>query len=176
MTFLPGFPFTAPLEGRGGGRGQLHSKLGGFLHCGPMTTQPLVFTTTHRVQFSELDPYNHVGTGRFATYYVDHRMQGLSQRIGWDVATLAALPYAVWVRRLEIDFVRPVLADQEITITSFVREFRGADAFIECTMVDAAGKTLSRALMVVACVDKATNRGSDWPVEAIALFYEPGRR
>ena len=137
-----------------------------------MTKTPIVFTTMHRVQFSDLDPYNHVGTGRFATYFVDHRMQGLSLRVGWDVATLASLPFAVWVRRLEIDFVRPVLADQEITITSFVREFRGADAFIECTMADATGRTLSRALMVAACVDKTTSRGTDWPAEAIALFYE----
>jgi acyl-CoA thioester hydrolase len=148
--------------------------LDGFLLCRIMTMTPLVFTTTHRVRFSELDPYNHVGTGRFATYFVDHRMQGLSQHIGWDAPTLSNLPFAVWTRRLEIDFIRPVLADQEITITSFVREFRGADAFIECTMVDAAGRTLSRALIVVACVDKATNRGTDWPAEAMALFYEPG--
>ena len=139
-----------------------------------MTKKPIVFTTTHRVRFSELDPYNHVGTGRFATYFVDHRMQGLSLHIGWDVATLSSLPFAVWVRRLEIDFIRPVLADQEITITSFVREFRGADAMIECTMADTAGKTLSRAVMVAACVDKATNRGTDWPAETIALFYERG--
>lgn len=147
---------------------------GDFLRCQVMTKTPLVFTSTHKVRFSELDPYNHVGTGRFATYFVDHRMQGLSQYIGWDVPTLADLPFAVWARRLEIDFIRPVLADQEITITSFVREFRGADAFIECTMVDGAGRTLSRALMVVACVDKATNRGTDWPAEAIARFYQPG--
>jgi acyl-CoA thioester hydrolase len=146
-----------------------------MLPSAQMTRTPLVFTTTHRVQFSELDPYNHVGTGRFAVYYVDHRMQGLSQRIGWDVATLATLPFAVWVRRLEIDFIRPVLADQDITITSFVREFRGSDAFIECTMADAAGNPLSRAVMVVACVDKTTSRGTDWPEGATALFYEPDR-
>ena len=139
-----------------------------------MPQRPLVFTTTHRVRFSELDPYNHVGTGRFATYFVDHRMQGLSQRIGWDVATLAALPFAVWARRLEIDFIRPVLPDQAITITSFVREFRGPDAFIECTMTDTGGKTLSRALMIVTCVDKVTSRGIDWPSDARALFYESG--
>ncbi len=138
-----------------------------------MSTQPIVFTTTHRVQFSGLDPYNHVGTGRFATYFVDHRMQGLSERIGWDVAALNASPFAVWVRRLEIDFIRPVLADQEITITSFVREFRGPDAFIECTMTNGSGKALSRALMVATCVDKTTSRGMDWPADAIALFFEP---
>jgi len=138
-----------------------------------MPRTPLVFATTHRVRYSDLDPYNHVGTGRFATIFVDHRMQGLSQRIGWDVTTLTALPFAVWVRRLEIDFVRPVAADQEVTITSFVREFRGPDAFIECTMADAAARPLSRALMVVACVDKATSRAMDWPPDAAALFYEP---
>jgi acyl-CoA thioester hydrolase len=99
-------------------------------------------------------------------------MQGLSLHIGWDVATLSRLPFAVWVRRLEIDFIRPVLADQEITITSFVREFRGADAIIECAMADASGKILSRALMVAACVDKTTNRSTDWSPDAMALFYE----
>jgi len=136
--------------------------------------KPLVFTTTHRVRFSELDPYNHVGTGRFATLFVDHRMEGLARYIGWDAAAIMALPFAVWVRRLEIDFVRPVLADQEITITSSAREFRGPDVFIPCEMTDATGKTLSRALMIVACVDKQTGRSMDWPADAIAAFYEAG--
>ena len=60
----------------------------------------------------------------------------------------------------------------EITIRSFVREFRGPDALIECTMADAGGKDLSRCLMIVACVDKDTNRAKDWPADAMALFYE----
>jgi acyl-CoA thioester hydrolase len=137
-----------------------------------MAQKALVFKTHHRIKFSELDPYNHVGTGRYATYFVDHRMQGLRDHIGWDLATLGTLPFMVWVRRLEIDFIRPALADEEITITSFVREFRGPDAVIECTMVDSADTTLSRALMTVAHVDKATNRAAPWPPETIALFYE----
>ena len=138
-----------------------------------MTKKPIVFTTTHRVRFSELDPYNHVSTGRFATLYVDHRMEGLALHLGWDTAAILGLPFAVWVRRLEIDFIRPVLADHELTITSFVREFRGADAVIELEMKDASGKTLSRALMVAACVDKETSRSTDWPADAMARFYEP---
>lgn len=136
-------------------------------------TKPIVFRTTHRVQFSELDPYNHVGTGTFATYFVDHRMQGLHERIGWGVAKLAALPFAMWVRRLEIDFIKPVLPDREITITSHVSEFKGTDVVVECSMADAAGKILSRAVMTVACVDKATHRAIHWPDDAVALFYEP---
>jgi acyl-CoA thioester hydrolase len=137
-----------------------------------MTRQPIVFTTTHRIRFSELDPYDHVSTGNYATYYVDHRMQGLRDYIGWDLPTLATLPFMVWVRRMEIDFLRPVRSDQEITITSSVREFRGPDALIECVMLDAAGKSVSRCRMTVAHVDKATNKATPWPPERMALFFE----
>ncbi len=140
-----------------------------------MAKTPIVFRSSHRIRFSELDPYNHVSTANYATYFVDHRMQGLRDRIGWDIATLGALPFMVWVRRMEIDFVRPAQADDEITITSSVREFEGPDAFIDCTMVSAAGVTLSRCLMVVACVDRTTLRSMDWPPDQAALFYEDDR-
>jgi acyl-CoA thioester hydrolase len=137
-----------------------------------MATAPIVFETRHRIRFSDLDPYNHVSTAKYATYFVDHRMQGLRDKIGWDMAALAAQPFMVWVRRLEIDFIRPARADQEITIRSFVREFRGPDALIDCTMTDAGGKDLSRCQMTAACVDKDTNRAKDWPADAMALFYD----
>jgi acyl-CoA thioester hydrolase len=98
-------------------------------------------------------------------------MQGLRDSIGWDLAALQRLPFMVWVRRLEIDFLRPVQADQEVIITSFVREFRGPDALIECTMVDSSGTPVARCNMTVAHVDKATNRATAWPPDRIALFH-----
>jgi acyl-CoA thioester hydrolase len=137
-----------------------------------MSKSPVVFRSKHRVNFSELDPYNHVRTAVYPGYYVDHRMTGLRERIGWDLKALAKLPFMVWVRRMEIDFLRPAVGDQQITITSFVREFRGPDAHIECTMSDDAGNALSRCAMIVACVDRATSRAMDWPADAMELFYE----
>ena len=133
---------------------------------------PIVFESRHRINFSELDPYNHVRTAVYSGYYVDHRMNGLRDRIGWDLKTLAKLPFMVWVRRMEVDFVKPAVGDQEIIITSFVREFRGPDALIECTMVDSAGTNVSRCLMTVAHVDKKTNRATDWPPDLMALFFK----
>ena len=137
-----------------------------------MPATPIVFRTVHRIRFSELDPYNHVSTGHYATYFVDHRMQGLRESIGWDLEALATAPFMVWVRRMEIDYIRPVQADQEVTITSFVREFRGPDAIIECTMADAGGKPMSKCLMIATHVDRATKRGADWPADRAALFFE----
>lgn len=139
-----------------------------------MAQTPVIFRSTHRIKFSDLDPYNHLRTAVYPGYYVDHRMDGLRDRIGWDLKVLAGLPFMVWVSRLEVDFVRPAVGDQQITITSFVREFRGPDAHVECTMVDEGGKTLSRCLMIVACVNKETNRSMDWPADAMALFFQDG--
>jgi acyl-CoA thioester hydrolase len=96
----------------------------------------------------------------------------LSNYVGWDLTTLETLPFMTWVRRLEIDFLRPVRGDQEITITSYVREFRGPDALIECTMIDSAGQSVSRCLMTVAHVDKVTNRATDWPSDLMVVFFE----
>jgi acyl-CoA thioester hydrolase len=141
-----------------------------------MSKAPIVYRTTHRIKFSELDPYNHVSTGNYATYYVDHRMEGLRANVGWDLKALGTLPFMIWVRRLEIDFIRPARGDQEIAITSMVREFRGPDALIECAMLDSAGKSVSRCLMTVAYVDKETHRAADWPPEVMALFFEKETR
>jgi acyl-CoA thioester hydrolase len=139
-----------------------------------VSNRPVVFRSTHRIKFAELDPYNHLRTALYSAYYVDHRMDGLREHIGWDLKTLETLPFMAWVRRMEIDFLQPAVGDQEITITSFVREFRGPDAHIECSMADETGRTLSRCLMVVACVDKHTSRAIDWPADAAALFFEGG--
>ena len=137
-----------------------------------MAKTPIIYKSAHRIKFSDLDPYNHMRTAAYAAYYIDHRMNGLREHVGWDLKTLAQLPFMVWTRRMEIDFLRPAVGDQQITITSFVRDFEGCDAHIECSMVDEAGKEVSRCLMIVAYVDKGTNRAMDWPTDQMALFFE----
>jgi len=135
-------------------------------------SKPIVYKTTHRILFSDLDPYDHVSTANYATYFVDHRMAGLSENLGWDVAALRTLPFMMFVRRMEIDFVRPARGGQDITITSFVRDFQGTDAIIELDMVDAKGKTLAHGVMTCAHVDRQTQRASAWPADFAALFFE----
>ena len=138
-----------------------------------MTGRPVVYETTHRIAFSELDPFQHLSTGNYARYFTDHRMEGLAKYAGWDLPTLGSLGFMTWIRRMEIDFIRSVGADQEISITSFVREFHGSDAMIECAMTDATGTTVATCLMIVAHVDARTRRATDWPDELRALFFDP---
>jgi acyl-CoA thioester hydrolase len=138
-----------------------------------MPSTPIVFKSKHRIKFSDLDPYNHMGTARYAAYFMDHRTDGVRDYVGWDIKSLATLPFMAFVRRIEIDFIRPVAGDQEITITSSIREFNGPDAHVECTMRDDADRELAHCVIIVAYVDKATNRAADWTPEAIAPFFEP---
>ena len=139
-----------------------------------MSKAPIVYTSTHRIKFSELDPYNHVSTGNYATFFADHRMEGLRDYVGWDLKVLGALPFMVWVRRMEIDYLRPARGDQDHHHLVRAGVSR-ADAVIECTMVDSEGKNVSRCLMTVAHVNKETNRATDWPPEIMALFFERKR-
>ena len=115
-----------------------------------------------------------MSTAHYGTYYVDHRMEGLRDNIGWDAKRPSTL-FRSWSGSgaLEIDFIRPARADQEKSRSPRSSGgFRGPDALIECVMVDAAGKELSRCLMTVAYVDKATTRAKDWPADVAALFFE----
>jgi len=135
-----------------------------------MATTPAVYRTTHRVRFSDLDPYGHMRTAAYAAYFVDHRMDAVREQAGWGVANLEALPFKVFTRRMEIDFLRPAAGDQVIAITSAVKDFEGADANIECAMEDDAGTTLARCRIVVTFVDRAGGRPTHWPAEAVAPF------
>lgn len=60
-----------------------------------MSHKPIVFTTKHRVKLAELDPYNHMRTAIYSAYYIDHRMDGLREYVGWDLKTLATLPFMI---------------------------------------------------------------------------------
>lgn len=137
-----------------------------------MAKVPAVYRSRHRIRFSDLDPYQHMRTAMYAAYYVDHRMEALREQAGWDLETLAGLPFMTFVRQLDIEFLHPIVGDQEITIASFVREFRGPDARVECSMTDEHGSVLSQCHMVVAYVDKGTRRSADWPGHLMDLFFE----
>ena len=133
---------------------------------------PAIYSSTHRIRFSDLDPYKHMRTAMYSAYYIDHRMSALREQAGWDLETLERLPFMTFVRRLDVEFVRPVVGDQEIRIASFVREFSGPDAHIECSMSDERGNVVSRCHMVVAYVDKRTKRSADWPGDVMDLFFD----
>ncbi|TAM61996.1 MAG: tol-pal system-associated acyl-CoA thioesterase [Rhodanobacter sp.] len=60
---------------------------------------------------------------------------------------------AFMVRDMQIDFLRPALLDDELTVTVEVKERRAASILFAQTIVRADGGNLVRAAVRVACVD-----------------------
>ncbi|MDE2155815.1 MAG: tol-pal system-associated acyl-CoA thioesterase [Xanthomonadaceae bacterium] len=60
---------------------------------------------------------------------------------------------AFMVRDMQIDFLRPALLDDELTVTVEVKERRAASILFAQTIVREGGGSLVRARVRVACVD-----------------------
>lgn len=77
----------------------------------------------------------------------------------------------VWVvSRHEIDYLRPTLEGETVTLTTWVGTPKGArfDRFVDIT--DSAGKLRVRALTIWALIDQSTGRAVRVPAEVAAPF------
>jgi len=137
-----------------------------------MAKVPVVWKNKFRVKFAELDPYRHVAAEIYSGYYMDHRYTVLRENIGWDFKTIMKLPFAIWVQKMDIEYLLPIFGDEEITVSSFIREFVGFQAFTEFEMTNSQGAVVSRCKIVGACIDKKTLRPMDWPPEVVALAFK----
>ncbi len=77
---------------------------------------------------------------------------------------------AFLVRDMQIDFLRPALLDDELTVTVDVMQRRAASILFTQTVVRADGTRLISANVRVACVDIRHMRPAQIPADLIALI------
>ena len=77
---------------------------------------------------------------------------------------------AFMVRDMQIDFLRPALLDDELSVTVEVKERRAASILFTQTITRADGNSLIRAQVRVACVDIQRMRAAPIPTD---LIFEP---
>ena len=134
---------------------------------------PIVFETRHRARFREIDAYGHMNMTNYVIYYADHRFQGMAEFIGLGFKELDMMPIAFHIRHVEVDFIRPIVADQEFLIRSFIGELGRSQCHVDFTMVDAlTGTALSTARMKIGCIIKATGRPGGWPAGLMERFFK----
>jgi acyl-CoA thioester hydrolase len=71
------------------------------------------------------------------------------------------------VRDMHIDFLRPALLDDELSVTVEVKERRAASILFTQTITKNDGSCLIRASVRVACVDLQRMRPAPIPVDLI---------
>jgi len=117
------------------------------------------FSCPIQVRWRDLDAFGHVNNATFASYLEMARTEAWNQLFGGRDAL--AIPF--FVRRLEIDYRRPIGLDDEVRVWLRVGETRGASFTFEY-LVEAAKEVAAEASTKLACVDKTTGRPV--PIEA----------
>ncbi|MEO9080405.1 MAG: tol-pal system-associated acyl-CoA thioesterase [Rhodanobacter sp.] len=74
---------------------------------------------------------------------------------------------AFMVRDMQLDFLRPALLDDELSVTVEIKERRAASILFTQTITNGAGGFLIRAQVRVACVDLERMRPAPIPVGLI---------
>ena len=122
------------------------------------------------VRFSELDPYGHLNHAVYATYFETARVIALRE-VDLDLVALATEGLQFVVTQLVLDYKRPAVANDVVTVTTEVGETRRASTIWNQHMVRDE-ELLAAATVRSAIID---NRGKpvrppDWVFERLALL------
>lgn len=108
----------------------------------------------------------------YLVYYQDHRFEGMRNHLRLGIEQLMSLPIAFHVRAVEIEYLRPLFADQEFLIKSYVTEWKSVQCYVALEMTDVNGDQLSSAMMRIGCIEKATGRPCIWPDGIRERFFQ----
>jgi acyl-CoA thioester hydrolase len=124
-----------------------------------------------QVRWRDLDAFGHVNNATFASYLEMARTEVWTRLFGGRDAL--GIPF--FVKRLEIDYRRPIALDDEVRVWLRVGEMRGASFHFEY-LVEANGQIAAEAVTRLACVDKQTGRpvAIDPDVKAQLETLQPG--
>jgi acyl-CoA thioester hydrolase len=125
-------------------------------HLGAANLKPMdgyPFSCPIQVRWRDLDAFGHVNNATFASYLEMARTDAWTELFGGR----DALEIPFFVKRLEIDYRRPIGLDDEVRVWLRVGETRGASFTFEY-LVEAGGEVAATAITRLACVDKKTGR------------------
>ncbi len=117
------------------------------------------------VRFSELDPYGHLNHAVYATYFETARVIALRE-VDLDLVALAADGHQFVVTQLVLDYKRPAVAHDVVTVTTEVGEMKRASTIWNQHMVR------GEELLATATVRSAITDERGKPVRPPAWVFE----
>ncbi|MDR2803582.1 MAG: acyl-CoA thioesterase [Treponema sp.] len=105
-----------------------------------------------RVRTYECDSYGHVNNANYLNYLEYARFEFLRD-IGFNYHGILQAGYGVYVARIEIDYKRPALMDDEILLQSWPVK-KGAVSGVIAQKITRGGDTIAEAKVTWAFVDK----------------------
>ncbi len=116
-------------------------------------TADAVFTTTHRLRFSDTDKLGHVNNAVFAVMLEQGRAE-LLDVAGLPIGTQAQ---AVVIVRMELDFVAEMTWPGDVRIETWVSRLGGRSFQMQQRLIS-AGALCGQAVTVMVVMDRAARR------------------
>ena len=135
-----------------------------------MPPEPWTHRTTLRVRGYELDSYRHVNHAIYPSYLEQARWELLSAH-GLSLGELDRMKRWPVVVRLEMDYKKPALIDQELEIFSRISRI-GRASFEVDHEIRFEGALVVRAKITAAVIDE-TGRATRIPEEFQRMVYAP---
>jgi len=136
---------------------------------------PLVHERTFRVRHYECDAYGHVNHANYLRYMQEAAMDA-SAAAGYDIARYAALGRLWFVRETQIEYLRPLVYGDAVTVRTWVGDFRRVRSRRIYELRRAGTDELvARAHTDWVYLDAATQRPVSVPPEMIAAFFPKGQ-
>lgn len=112
-----------------------------------------VSETVIGVRTSELDSFGHVNHAVYLHYFEHARFEALNEAgFSWDV--LAERQWAIFVVRIEVDYVAEATREDELLIRTWADSFRRTSMLLAQEMVraDDTSRTVARALVTAVWI------------------------
>src|SRR5690606_26009871 len=123
--------------------------------------------TKIRVRYADTDQMGYVYYGNYATYYEVGRVETL-RSLGMSYKSLEDSGIMLPVTELKVNFHKPVLYDEELTVRTIIREIPSVRIRFEYELFNSEGVLVNSGETTLVFVDKVKNR----PCKAPAQFLE----
>lgn len=124
---------------------------------------PDVFRQMRRVEWRDIDTEQHVNNAVYVAYLEDASVQ-VGRHHGWSIARIAESGFAMMLRQIRLIYLKPAQLDDELAVSTWVSNVRGASALRHYTITRPADEaTLVRAVGQWVCLNRETLRPMRFP-------------
>ncbi len=131
--------------------------------------------TKIRVRYGETDQMGYAYYGIYAQYYEVGRVEAM-RLLGFSYKEVEARGILMPVVDFSIHYKKPAFYDDEITVTTYLKENpTGVRIPFDYECHNAAGELLNTGKVTLVCVEKATNKMCklpDWFKNAVTPFFQ----
>ena len=117
----------------------------------------ILHQTKFRVKYSDTDQMGFMHHSNYARYYENARWATF-RSIGLPYSEIESADVLMPVVEMETKFYKPAFYDEEIVITTEIKEKPKARMLFYCQMFSSNNEVINQAVVKLAFIDKATKR------------------